>query len=104
MHLAALSLSEGLSPLVRGKLDEIRHPGCDRGSIPACAGETGFRKKLILLKTVYPRLCGGNGAVQPTGCDDAGLSPLVRGKPPKDDTATTHPGSIPACAGETAIS
>ena len=90
----------GLSPRVRGN----RPGGSPRvvleGSIPACAGEPWRRQASRTSRRVYPRVCGG------TNCDSAdsgivkGLSPRVRGNPPRPSLPYFSHGSIPACAGE----
>ena len=50
---------------------------------------------------VYPRVCGGNGAVALDDFPSDGLSPRVRGKLPRVAVRHDPAGSIPACAGET---
>ena len=70
----------GLSPRVRGKLALVLSAGLAQGSIPACAGETRAYASGEPVRTVYPRVCGGNhksNSPCPTG---VGLSPRVRGK------------------------
>ena len=92
----------GLSPRVRGKHTLATLATLATRSIPACAGETYLALGLKLALAVYPRVCGGNG-VQRLGLQDKpGLSPRVRGKPTRASKAKVSPGSIPACAGETA--
>ena len=66
---------------MRGKHPPTEWTSSDRGSIPACAGETD-----------RPR------TGRPT---DKGLSPLVRGKRCLSLCLPVPGGSIPACAGET---
>ena len=94
--------AQGLSPRVRGKPrpggSDTRH----RGSIPACAGETQTVGRLPLEGRVYPRVCGGNNAEVDQAVLNHGLSPRVRGKHSLRSHAPSYPGSIPACAGETA--
>ena len=92
----------GLSPLVRGKRLRGIARSIVSGSIPACAGETCRSPDPNTNQRVYPRLCGGNGAVCAACPGGRGLSPLVRGKPSRGDIWANCPGSIPACAGETA--
>ena len=72
-----------------------------RGSIPACAGETVGGKRRVAPEVVYPRVCGGNRAIRRARCRAVGLSPRVRGKPPRLSCLRPSGGSIPACAGET---
>ena len=73
---------QGLSPRVRGnplvEVTQAQH----NGSIPASAGEPGFRRPRVVyvLTRVYPRECGGtppHGGVSVHG--QPGLSPRVRG-------------------------
>ena len=73
--------AEGLSPRVRGNLEQ-RQPDAAQGrSIPACAGEP--MKKIVMKKTtrVYPRVCGGTLDTPATLFLSKGLSPRVRGNP-----------------------
>ena len=72
--------SSGLSPRVRGNPSTMPANGLRPGSIPACAGEPGHRRRPACPRTVYPRVCGGT-------CDGGIFL----------DSAV---GSIPACAGE----
>ena len=94
-------ISWGLSPLVRGKHPPTEWTSSDRGSIPACAGETAYLFVCLSLVWVYPRLCGGNDIYLPAHILHRGLSPLVRGKPLIFVNYDKFHGSIPACAGET---
>ena len=98
---AQLAASPGLSPRVRGKPWPNPLLFHNRGSIPACAGETDTAADAPRARGVYPRVCGGNNASQPIGGVTAGLSPRVRGKPCGRLGPAIRPGSIPACAGET---
>ena len=91
----------GLSPLVRGKLNNYDSFPITEGSIPACAGETHGAIWLMCNVRVYPRLCGGNCAVIVSAFSEMGLSPLVRGKQMRILEDLAFHGSIPACAGET---
>ena len=77
---AGATVREGLSPRVRGNLDDALASTRDRGSIPACAGE--------------PRSPGS------TLSSTSGLSPRVRGNRRGDAGRRQRQGSIPACAGE----
>ena len=49
----------GLSPQVRGNLDQIKQELEELGSIPAGAGEPIGRKEKTNACKVYPRRCGG---------------------------------------------
>ena len=110
----------GLSPPVRGNLQEQAHKAPEGGSIPACAGEpyrflTGMYTCMVYprlcgepaaaehgyrVSRVYPRLCGGTKAMVFERVSEGGLSPPVRGNPSRQDRQRFFPGSIPACAGE----
>ena len=48
----------GLSPRVRGNLRWHGAVRDIRGSIPACAGEPVPKRRAVLRRTVYPRVCG----------------------------------------------
>ena len=90
----------GLSPRVRGKrVSADRNPQLRR-SIPACAGEAGWRPRRPTSPAVYPRVCGGSTAGRPPGRWPGGLSPRVRGKQTTRAIACANERSIPACAGE----
>ncbi len=77
-------LPQGLSPLVRGKQNPAPRLIGRGGSIPACAGETSRALIFIVLGWVYPRLCGGNACSSVPRRIAEGLSPLVRGKLPRN--------------------
>ena len=49
-------------------------------------------------------MCGGNRRPYQRRVDARGLSPRVRGKPPRNRARVSAGRSIPACAGETATS
>ena len=90
----------GLSPRVRGK---PLHPSLSPphpGSIPACAGEAGNRRRRGWRRGVYPRVCGGSWGLALLVQRYEGLSPRVRGKRESPRRWTGTPRSIPACAGE----
>ena len=94
----------GLSPRVRGNRRRDTARRTWRGSIPACAGERGTRTTSSYSITVYPRVCGGTPHSIPDGGIISGLSPRVRGNPSLRSGSPPQPGSIPACAGEPALS
>ena len=71
----------GLSPRVRGKLEERNSISFTMRSITACAGETRIDLKQTKKKAVYHRVCGGNFIDNAEGIVSKGLSPRVRGKP-----------------------
>ena len=90
----------GLSPRVRGKLNDAAAAiGCAR-SIPACAGEAFRAFRLRVAEWVYPRVCGGSILGRVQRFIPGGLSPRVRGKPAGQNATGGVLRSIPACAGE----
>mgnify|MGYP001681432688 CR=1 FL=1 len=100
-YSAALVVSQGSSPRVRGK-----HP-CkllrlrDFRLIPACAGKTPSPAQWDETTTAHPRVCGENpplGTRRPT---TRGSSPRVRGKHEASMPHVQLRGLIPACAGKT---
>ena len=90
----------GLSPRVRGNLDQERVIAFVNGSIPACAGEPLSISGSWRIHEVYPRVCGGTRVADRQNRGHEGLSPRVRGNLPADTAVSSHPRSIPACAGE----
>ena len=71
----------GLSPRVRGNRGRACASNGNPGSIPACAGEPTEHLIYNAATTVYPRVCGGTGALLDLLSAVAGLSPRVRGNP-----------------------
>ena len=92
---------KGLSPRGRGKR-VCRRKGCgaDR-SIPAWAGETPSSATSLPLRSVYPRVGGGNSAAALFLSLPLGLSPRGRGKRFIGYEISAAYRSIPAWAGET---
>ena len=70
------------------------------GSIPAHAGEPSFSGCPGHLKRVYPRACGGTSNLEDPHKLGEGLSPRMRGNRCGARQTASHPGSIPAHAGE----
>ena len=99
-----LPLAYGLSPRVRGKQRYRRPPAAGRQSIPACAGEATLPEVPAPSKRVYPRVCGGSWDEKFGNVAHPGLSPRVRGKRADCPGRAVGVGSIPACAGEAALS
>ena len=69
----------GLSPRVRGNLEEQRWDMPISRSIPACAGEPIAMRVEYVSTPVYPRVCGGTADVTAKSTSESGLSPRVRG-------------------------
>ena len=93
----------GLSPRVRGSHRTKTQRGSPIRSIPACAGEPPRKSARALVRTVYPRVCGGAAVWPPDTCSAQGLSPRVRGSPTGNVPAAVTMRSIPACAGEPTV-
>ena len=94
----------GLSPRVRGSRQVVIAHSARPGSIPAGAGEPGQRRAGQRLAGVYPRGCGGAITGRRACQFLQGLSPRVRGSRRMARLAQRAQGSIPAGAGEPAIS
>ena len=90
----------GLSPRVRGNLRVYVGSRRIDGSIPACAGEPSNLRCMLMLFTVYPRVCGGTRRYGRRPNCVTGLSPRVRGNPINQPRSPPTNRSIPACAGE----
>ncbi len=69
----------GLSPLPRGTRKETTIDMNDRRFIPATAGNTTCRKRVIRWLPVYPRYRGEHQILQLIFDHPVGLSPLPRG-------------------------
>ena len=98
----AMRPEAGLSPRVRGNRLHVGGQLSPLGSIPACAGEPSEVARLHAGGRVYPRVCGGTAPGRTSALSRPGLSPRVRGNPPRWRACTRAGGSIPACAGEPA--
>ena len=79
----AVPAASGLSPRVRGNRGQLGRIGEDQGSIPAGAGEPRHHAPRERRRGVYPRGCGGTGASWAASARRRGLSPRVRGNPPR---------------------
>ncbi len=90
----------GLSPRVRGNLEEGQYISERSRSIPACAGEPCAAPAVIHAAQVYPRVCGGTPQCVEAASESWGLSPRVRGNLIYLCQIAGGLGSIPACAGE----
>ena len=91
----------GSSPLARGKRCAPR-PG--RGSsrlIPARAGKTVRRPTIASTAGAHPRSRGENSKLTAEARQEAGSSPLARGKPGCAAAGLAGDGLIPARAGKT---
>ena len=90
----------GLSPRVRGNHRAGIGAHDAERSIPACTGKPDPLMPARSPSQVYPRVYGET--VCPTGCPkpSKGLSPRVRGNPPRGANPIPLVGSIPACTGK----
>ena len=94
----------GLSPRLRGnRLEGPACPGWLR-SIPAPAGEPGISSTRASRFEVYPRACGGTGIPTDGRLPSRGLSPRLRGNLAGYGPWFNLMRSIPAPAGEPALS
>ena len=96
----AIIFAAGLSPRVRGNRRQAVKPLTRARSIPACAGEPGWRHERGAGVAVYPRVCGGTMGCAFRAGPPYGLSPRVRGNPHPAAPYRHRRRSIPACAGE----
>ena len=96
--------TQGLSPRVRGKRPAPLPRQTRHRSIPACAGEAWSARPPSHHPRVYPRVCGGSPPRPLQRWWQWGLSPRVRGKLNLKRRHPRNERSIPACAGEAAVS
>ena len=90
----------GLSPRLRGNLDNQDAEVAILGSIPAPAGEPRQSGRRGCDTMVYPRACGGTKRSSSVPMRSWGLSPRLRGNPLRLPRRRTAGRSIPAPAGE----
>ena len=100
----AMAARMGLSPRVRGSHRLSLWIELWSRSIPACAGEPPFGAAAVALVEVYPRVCGGAIFANAKAKLRKGLSPRVRGSRSRAFDVPIDRRSIPACAGEPALS
>ena len=123
--MVGMACTTGLSPHVRGNQRGVRGQEGRHGSIPARAGEP-LRSNLnhaprsgsiparagepwvtpprVIVRTVYPRTCGGTPSRSRWRLMGPGLSPHVRGNLCHASAIPSAIGSIPARAGEPCLS
>ena len=90
----------GLSPRVRGSLDQATWTDKGWGSIPTCAGQPATYFTEMRVTAVYPHVCGAaNGATYTVDITN-GLFPRVRGSLSRRRSPTVLWRSIPTCAGQ----
>ena len=93
----------GLSPRVRGNLIRDEPEVWQVRSIPARAGEPSGSIGWWGRRGVYPRACGGTHQQPLAYTNITGLSPRVRGNLADASPSPAQFGSIPARAGEPAL-
>ena len=86
---------------MRGTLHLLASPSSSMGIIPACAGNTLWRRTRTSSSGDHPRVCGEHKNAVPEMTDPRGSSPRVRGTHGRCRWCCEHSGIIPACAGNT---
>ena len=104
MGLATTDLTEGSSPLTRGKPMNNTELIVGARLIPAHAGKTHCATLYVIHVWAHPRSRGENGHTQSYDKILTGSSPLTRGKLAGDVVLTVHLRLIPAHAGKTGSS
>ena len=94
-------LTEGSSPLTRGKHDLTITLEMRPRLIPAHAGKTGVDLAIDRSGAAHPRSRGENALLKGPYAGEIGSSPLTRGKPVHVPDLFDHCGLIPAHAGKT---
>ncbi len=93
------SITDGLSPRMRGHLRLPVKPLNGPRSIPADAGAPTVPPNVPNDPKVYPRGCGGTCGCRACAFPCRGLSPRMRGHRQPTKLTISGPGSIPADAG-----
>ena len=91
----------GSSPHVRGAPPCWNKRAYKSGIIPACAGSTWKKYKVIGETRDHPRMCGEHQSASSRLFDRRGSSPHVRGARRVSVAQLVPLGIIPACAGST---
>ena len=89
---------------MRGNLGEAEDELDGYGSIPAHAGQLRRWWSQSALYRVYPRACGATKFITTDDERHKGLSPRMRGNRVAFICMSSSPGSIPAHAGQPAMS
>ena len=95
------SFKSGSSPRVRGTPCKFAPPMSASGIIPACAGNTPWRRARYPPRKDHPRVCGEHAGSGLKLESYTGSSPRVRGTPRGQHELLGLRGIIPACAGNT---
>ena len=99
--LSFLFLVQGSSPHARGTLERSPHAVLGWGIIPACAGNTLWKRRVAAVTRDHPRMRGEHRGAKTNPAQAQGSSPHARGTPIRSECALSRPGIIPACAGNT---
>ena len=99
--IASVALTQGSSPLTRGKLKAQMHEVADQRLIPAHAGKTSHARAGGLVVQAHPRSRGENSIPFITRIGSGGSSPLTRGKHQGHPARERRRRLIPAHAGKT---
>ena len=94
----------GSSPHARGTPAKLAYQSIYEGIIPACAGNTYDEGYGDFETWDHPRMRGEHRSGFRSGFWCRGSSPHARGTRMQAGFILPHPGIIPACAGNTAIS
>ena len=94
-------VTEGSSPLTRGKHLPLDAPGDGPGLIPAHAGKTPRGWMILGCRRAHPRSRGENEALSHPKLMSLGSSPLTRGKLLRGQDRRDRKRLIPAHAGKT---
>ena len=94
-------LRDGSSPLTRGKRDARAEFLVGGGLIPAHAGKTKLRARVLVRRRAHPRSRGENVVSVSSAVHSLGSSPLTRGKLGSREARSRAVGLIPAHAGKT---
>ena len=100
-HSDLAYVTEGSSPLTRGKLDFAHVVLAVCGLIPAHAGKTALVIGVLKARGAHPRSRGENGTHSDLAYVTEGSSPLTRGKLDFAHVVLAVCGLIPAHAGKT---
>ena len=93
----------GSSPLTRGAPGRPRAGRVAGGLIPAYAGSTEARCRLLIVAPAHPRLRGEHSIRLPLLLSESGSSPLTRGALDLLLCCVSDVGLIPAYAGSTPV-
>ena len=99
--ITGMSIRNGSSPRVRGKLQRVVEYVGDGRIIPARAGQTSKVSARHSARSDHPRACGANTSSSRLDLLECGSSPRVRGKRADLRPATAATRIIPARAGQT---